>query len=116
MDQHFGHAKEFLVYEVSPSGASLLGVRKVDHYCQGGDGDEDAMAATLRALEGCQAVLVAKIGSCPGSQLRAAGIAPVTDQAFQPIEAALLLWYRSLQATRAKAGEPIAPALAELAS
>jgi nitrogen fixation protein NifB len=94
VNQHFGHASEFLVYQVGRNGASLLGVRKVEHYCQGGDGDDDALAGTLRALDGCRAVLVAKIGRCPSDQLSAAGIEPVTAHAFQPIEAALLAWYR----------------------
>ncbi len=94
VNQHFGHAGEFLVYDVSREGAALVGVRRAEHYCQGGDGDDDALAGTLRALEGCRAVLVAKIGRCPADQLSAAGIEPVTAHAFQPIEAALLAWYR----------------------
>ncbi len=47
----------------------------------------------LRALEGCAAVLVARIGRCPSGQLAAAGIAPVSEHAFRPIEAALRAWY-----------------------
>jgi nitrogen fixation protein NifB len=93
VNQHFGHAEEFLVYEVSPRGARLLGVRRVERYCRGGDGEEEALPATLRALEGCAAVLVARIGRCPSGQLAAAGIAPVSEHAFQPIETALLAWY-----------------------
>jgi nitrogen fixation protein NifB len=94
VNQHFGHAAEFLVYQVTQGGAELLGVRKVEHYCAGGDGEDDALEGILRALEGCQAVLVARIGHCPAGQLEAAGIAPVTAHAFQPIPAALLAWYR----------------------
>jgi nitrogen fixation protein NifB len=110
VNQHFGHATEFLVYRVSADGAELLGVRKVEHYCRGGDGEDDALEGTLRALEGCEAVLVAKIGRCPAGQLEAAGIAPVTEHAFQPISAALLAWYRA----RAERAAP-APAAAEVA-
>ena len=93
VDQHFGHAREFLVYDVSPGGAKLAGVRKVASYCQGGDGDEDALSATLRALAGCEAVLVARVGRCPRDQLTAAGIEPVVDHAFEPIEAAVMAWF-----------------------
>jgi nitrogen fixation protein NifB len=95
VNQHFGHATEFLVYEVGAGGAELRGVRKVEHYCRGGDGEDDALDGILRALEGCAAVLVAKIGRCPAGQLAAAGIAPVADHAFEPIEAALLGWWRA---------------------
>ena len=106
IDQHFGHAREFHVYDVSRHGAKLLGVRKVETYCVGGEGEDDALAGTLAALEGCQAVLVAKIGPCPAGQLTTAGIAPVTAHAFQPIEAGLLDWYRGtiLAADEASAG------------
>ena len=57
VDQHFGHAREFLVYEATRAGVRHLGVRRVEPSCLGGDSDEDALAATLRALEGCRAVL-----------------------------------------------------------
>jgi nitrogen fixation protein NifB len=106
---HFGHAKEFLVYQVTRDGAALLGIRKVEHYCQGGDGEDDALEGILRALEGCEAVLVAKIGHCPAGQLETAGVTPVTEHAFQPIEAALLAWYRG-RAERAAAAAPDAAA------
>jgi nitrogen fixation protein NifB len=103
IDQHFGHAREFLVYDVAREGARLVGVRKVESYCQGGEGEDDTLAGTLRALEGCQAVLVSKIGGCPAGQLTSAGIAPVTAHAFQPIEAGLLDWYRGHAEARADA-------------
>jgi nitrogen fixation protein NifB len=93
VDQHFGHAREFLLYDVSAAGAALAGRRAVETYCAGGEGEEDALAATLRALEGCRAVLVSKVGRCPAGQLAAAGIEPVTAHAFEPIEAAVLAWF-----------------------
>jgi len=104
VDQHFGHAREFLVYEATRAGVRHLGVRRVEPSCLGGDSDEDALAATLRALEGCRAVLVAKIGRCPQGQLEAAGIEPVSAHAFQPIEAAVLDWF-SGYAARVARGE-----------
>jgi nitrogen fixation protein NifB len=93
VNQHFGHAREFLVYEVDRTGARLLGPRVVERYCRGGDGEDDALAAVLRALADCQAVLVAMVGHCPRGQLTAAGIEPVMEFAHQPIEAAALGWF-----------------------
>jgi len=92
VDQHFGHAREFLVYDVSPGGVKLVGRRSAETYCAGGEGDDDALDAVLKSLEGCAAVLVAKIGRCPRGQLEAAGIEASDAQAFRPIEAALLEW------------------------
>ena len=56
----------------------------------------------LRALADCDAVLVAKIGHCPRGQLAAAGIEPVTEHAFQPIEAAGLAWFEGFAARVAR--------------
>jgi nitrogen fixation protein NifB len=106
VDQHFGHAREFLVYEVSRAGLRHLGLRRVEAYCRGGEGEDDALGATLRALEGCQAVLVAKIGHCPKGQLEAAGIEPVVEHAFAPIDAAALEWFEGWAARVATGAAP----------
>lgn len=108
VNQHFGHAREFLVYDVTRTGARLVGHRKVEQYCLGGEGEEDALAVALRAIGDCHAVLVARVGSCPKGQLRAAGIEPVTEHAFEPIEAAALGWLAGL-AARVARGEARAP-------
>ncbi len=92
VDQHFGHAREFLVYDVDPEGVRLVGRRATATYCAGGDGDDDALEGAVRALQDCQAVLVARIGHCPRGQLAAAGIEASQDHAHRPIEAALLEW------------------------
>jgi nitrogen fixation protein NifB len=102
VDQHFGHAREFLVYDVSRAGARLVGRRAVERYCGGGEGDEDLLQVALRALADCQAVLVARIGHCPKGQLAAAGIEPVTEHAHQPIEAAALAWLEGFAARVAR--------------
>jgi nitrogen fixation protein NifB len=104
VNQHFGHAREFLVYDVDRSGARLVGPRVVERYCRGGDGEDDALAAVLRALADCQAVLVAMVGHCPRGRLGAAGIEPVMEFANQPIEAAALGWF-ARYAGRVAAGE-----------
>ncbi|MGB8931362.1 MAG: NifB/NifX family molybdenum-iron cluster-binding protein, partial [Anaeromyxobacteraceae bacterium] len=96
VNQHFGHAREFLVYDVDRAGPHLVGHRKVEQYCVGNDGEEDVLADVLRALSDCSGVLVAKVGHCPRGQLAAAGIEPITDFAFQPIEAALCGWLARL--------------------
>ena len=111
VNEHFGHAREFLVYQAGRDGARLLATRKVERYCRGGEGEEDSLTAVLRALADCQAVLVAKVGRCPQGQLAAAGIEPVSAQAHQPIEAAVLSWFAAF-AARVACGEPARPAVA----
>jgi nitrogen fixation protein NifB len=99
IDQHFGHAREFLVYEASIRDVRFIGVRKVDLYCTGTDtcGEaETRLEQTIRALDGCEAVLCARIGYEPWGKLEAAGIAPNGEHALEPIEQAVAAVYREL--------------------
>jgi len=94
IDEHFGHADEFKIYTVDADGATLQEVRLVEHYCQGGYGDEDKREVILRALADCTALFVAKVGDGPAGRLREAGIEPVADYAYGAIDASLKDWYR----------------------
>ncbi len=94
INEHFGHAKEFQVYEVSAAGAKFIGHRRVDLYCQGGWGEEDVLATIIRALGDCHAVLVAKIGNCPKAELKKAGIDPVDQYTGQFIEQSAIAYFK----------------------
>jgi nitrogen fixation protein NifB len=110
INQHFGHAREFLIYEASAQAVRLVGHRKVDLYCGGGDtcGDaETALQETIRTLKGCEMVLCAKIGFEPWGMLEAAGIQPNGEHAMEPIEQALAAVYREM----AQSGALVQPAL-----
>jgi len=99
INQHFGHAREFLIYEASATDVRFIGHRKVDLYCSGGDtcGDaETALQKTIRALEGCEAVLCSKIGYEPWGMLEDAGIMPNGEHAMEPIEEAVASVYREM--------------------
>lgn len=95
INEHFGHAKEFQVYEVSRSGAKFVGHRPVDHYCQGGYGAQDDLAAIIRSINDCHAVFVARIGGRPTSELNKAGIEPVDQYAQEFIENSAIAWFSS---------------------
>ncbi|MEI6559829.1 MAG: nitrogenase cofactor biosynthesis protein NifB [Rhodospirillaceae bacterium] len=86
INQHFGHAGEFQIYEVDRDGIRFVGHRRADHYCQGGYGEDDKLEAVIKALDGVPVVLAAKIGACPRERLEAAGISAVTDYAYDYIE------------------------------
>jgi len=101
INQHFGHAREFLIYEASSQEVRFIGHRKVDLYCSGGDtcGEaETALERTIRTLEGCEAVLCSKIGFEPWGVLEAAGIQPNGEYAMEPIEEAVAAVYREMAA------------------
>lgn len=93
INQHFGHATEFQVYEVSPAGITFVGHRKVEQYCEGGWGEDATLDGVLAALEGVKTVLCAKVGDCPKDSLTAAGIEASHEHAYDWIEAGIAAWY-----------------------
>lgn len=99
INQHFGHAREFLVFTVSAVGVRFQGVRKVDHYCLDGAGDEEALKGAISALEGVSAVLCTKIGRCPREALEAAGMEVSQAEAQEWIEAGVASWYEGRYGT-----------------
>jgi len=100
INEHFGHASEFLIYEASSAGARFIGHRKTTPYCEGGDtcGEgESALDVTLRVLAGCEVVLCSKVGYEPWGPLEAAGIQPNGEHAMEAIEDAVLKVYEEMR-------------------
>lgn len=99
INQHFGQAREFLIYEASTLGVRFVGHRKVEHYCAGSDtcGDRETyLHQIISALDGCEAVLCSKIGYEPWEQLEAAGIQPNGEHAMESIQAAVAAVYAEM--------------------
>jgi nitrogen fixation protein NifB len=94
INQHFGHASEFQIYELSGAGAKFVGHRKVENYCQGGWGEEDVLEDVTAAIKDCAAVFTSKIGLCPRKELATAGIEVVDGYAHEYIESSLIAWFR----------------------
>ncbi len=104
INEHFGHASEFQIYEVDRRGPRFVGHRRVDHYCQGGWGEEDILETVIRAINDCHAVLVSRIGNCPREDLAKAGIEAIDTYAHEYIEASAIRYYTQYVA-RVGAGE-----------
>jgi nitrogen fixation protein NifB len=94
INEHFGHAKEFQVYEISVTGAKFVGHRRVDHYCQGGFGEEESLETIVRAINDCTAVFMSRIGNCPREGLLKAGIEPVDRFALEYIEQSAIAYFK----------------------
>lgn len=77
---HFGHAKEFLVFDVEEEGIKFLGVRKVQSYCIGmancGTNKGPILSETAEILKDCQILLSSGIGQKPKQYLIERGIVP----------------------------------------
>jgi predicted Fe-Mo cluster-binding NifX family protein len=102
ISEHFGHAKQFSIYIVSPDTCDFQEIREVAHYCLGQHSDESAMGGILEAIRDCHAVFVARIGDGPTDKVHAIGVRAVSEYAYAAIEESLLDYAR-----RTAAGEDI---------
>jgi nitrogen fixation protein NifB len=82
VDQHFGHAKSFLIYQTKGQAIELLGIRRVElPYCTGPECHDpaDILSQIINLLKDCQFLICKRIGTVPAKVLRKAGIEPVED-------------------------------------
>ena len=90
VDQHFGHADRFLIYELNQHEAVKIETVEVGKYCSF-DLEHPfrhrQFAAIITALKDCQIVVTAMIGDYPLAELRKAGLFHLT--ASGPINDAL---------------------------
>ncbi|MGE5504189.1 MAG: nitrogenase cofactor biosynthesis protein NifB [Actinomycetota bacterium] len=93
INQHFGHAREFQVFEVDAKGVRFVGHRKAEAYCQGGYGEDESLEVVIKALAGIDTVFCSKIGRCPKDDLARAGITAVDAYPFDYVETAVAAWY-----------------------
>ncbi len=88
VNQHFGAAEGFAVYEVTPERATLVGVAEFAEEAM--DGNEDKLAAKVDFLAGCAAVYVMAIGASAIKKLMAAGVQPIRINEVDAIDDLLL--------------------------
>ncbi|MCE5285832.1 MAG: nitrogenase cofactor biosynthesis protein NifB [Pelosinus sp.] len=77
VDQHFGHASEFLIYQYINHKFILAEARSVDKYCNGiteCDDDAEEKQAVIEAIADCDAVLTMRIGRVPQKKLINKGV------------------------------------------
>lgn len=101
INEHFGHAKHFAIYRLTPDSCEHLESRDVDHYCHGQHGDQNALAGILETIKDCDAVFVARIGDGPTAKVNAIGVAAVADYAYMAVEESLLDYAKRLAAGEA---------------
>ncbi|MFZ4536998.1 NifB/NifX family molybdenum-iron cluster-binding protein [Propionivibrio sp.] len=84
VNQHFGAAEGFAVYEVTPYKSTLVGVAEFAEESM--DGNENKLAAKVDFLAGCAAVYVLAIGASAIKQLTAKGIQPIRINEVDSLE------------------------------
>ena len=94
VDQHFGSAQGFYVYDIHPNSANLLAEK---HFAkEKKDGNEDKLKPKMSWLVGCDVVYCGSIGGSATRQLVSLGITPVkvtggpdVDELIEEIQAQL---------------------------
>jgi len=83
VDQHFGSAKSFVMYEVDLDTATMTDAIAFGDLAQ--DGNEDKLEAKIEALSPCAAVYVQAIGGSAITKLARIGVQPMKVQPGTPI-------------------------------
>jgi nitrogenase molybdenum-iron protein alpha/beta subunit/MoaA/NifB/PqqE/SkfB family radical SAM enzyme len=90
VDMHFGHAREFYIYESDGDDTRFVETRSVSKYCTDSadcNDKEDRWDSVIRAVADCRAVLALRIGQTPEQRLRDNGIDVVAT--FDHVETAV---------------------------
>ncbi len=83
IDQHFGRAEEFYIWEISSDSAEFNGIIQVKTE---GDDEADRIEARCSGLEECALVYVAEIGGPAAARLVAKKIHPLKSKDRAPIK------------------------------
>lgn len=86
VDEHFGQAEEFVIWEVGPDEVAFSGVVQVEAEAGPGHSD-DKIEARSAALADCALVYVADIGGPAAARLVAKKIHPLKSKEHEPIAA-----------------------------
>ena len=82
VDEHFGRAENFLIWEIGPDAAEFSGMVQVK--AEGSD-EADRIEARSAALNDCALVYVAEIGGPAAARLVAKRIHPIKSKEREPI-------------------------------
>lgn len=77
INQHFGHAERFLIYDVTGNDAKLVDEKRVERYCSYDAGHPlrgHLLSAIAEALTGCRAIVCAQIGQAPQVEMERLGL------------------------------------------
>lgn len=77
VNEHFGRAGRFLIYDVSPGRRTLIAIREVEPLSTGDKDhqfDPQRMAGVIGTVEDCRRVCCAQIGIRPRRELEKSGI------------------------------------------
>ncbi len=97
VDQHFGAAEAFCIYQLAEDDARLVEVAEFHDTDTAMDGHEGKLARKIELLEGCAAVYCNAVGASAIKQLLAAGIQPMKVEEGTPVDELLCGLNQSLK-------------------
>lgn len=74
VNQHFGRATQFLIFEIENGAFNFLELLDANPFCNQGEHDDNRLSSAVDALIECRAVLVSQIGNGAAETLRGRGI------------------------------------------
>jgi MoaA/NifB/PqqE/SkfB family radical SAM enzyme len=80
INQHFGHAEQFFIYDYKDGEAKFVETRAVEKYCKGPEQDEEdqKILEMVKTIDDCDTLLCMRIGAHPSRILNDKGIRVVT--------------------------------------
>lgn len=96
VNQHFGAAESFAIYNVDPEHFAFVEALEFDKLDM--DGNEDKLMPKIKALEGCVAVYAQAVGGSAVKQLKSKGIQAMKVPANSDIKSLLKSLQNELQA------------------
>lgn len=84
INQHFGRASRFLIFEIDSKEIRLIEVRETLPLCGSADygNTDEVMSKTISLIKDCEALLCARIGNQPKEKLQKNGIKPIEAPYF----------------------------------
>lgn len=78
VNQHFGRADTFYIYEIAQNGEyRLLETRTVKPVCNGGNHNDQELRDNIRVFGDCKYILVSRIGAGAANMAEQSGITPM---------------------------------------
>jgi len=84
INQHFGKASRFLIFEVNCDEIRFIEAREITPLCGSADygNADEVLSRTISLITYCEALLCARIGRRPEEELRKNGIKPIEAPYF----------------------------------
>jgi len=82
INQHFGHASEFLIFSLKEDAFDFLERIRTKPYCNWGEHDDNELEEAVKKLLGCDIVIASQIGPGAREVLIEHGIEPLQQHGF----------------------------------